>query len=68
MSPYRFVHPCSSESTETAIDACEAATELYGGVFRVLLPDDTKAIVQTADPTEPLLNAAVLECAFRRTW
>lgn len=66
VSRYRFVYPCFSESTETAIEACEAAWEFYGGVFRVLLPDNTKAIVQTADPLEPLLNAAFLEYAQAR--
>jgi transposase len=66
VSRYRFVYPCFSESTATAIEACEAAWEFYGGVFRVLLPDNTKAIVQTADPLEPLLNEGFLEYAQAR--
>jgi hypothetical protein len=66
VSRYRFVYPCFSESTATAIEACEAAWDFYGGVFRVLLPDNTKAIVQTADPLEPLLNEAFLEYAQAR--
>jgi hypothetical protein len=66
VSRYRFVYPCLAESTATAIEACEAAWEFYGGVFRVLLPDNTKAIVQTADPLEPLFTAAFLEYAQAR--
>jgi transposase len=44
VSRYRFVYPIESETTETAIKACEAAWTFYGGVFAVLLPDNTKAI------------------------
>jgi transposase len=66
VSRYRFVYPCWSESTATAIEACEAAWEFYGGVFRVLLPDNTKAIVQTADPLEPTITTAFLEYAQAR--
>jgi hypothetical protein len=66
VSRYRFVYPCMSESTETAIAACEAAWEFYGGVFRVLLPDNTKTIVQTADPLEPTITTAFLEYAQAR--
>jgi hypothetical protein len=60
VSRYRFVYPVWRERTEDAIAACEAAWEFYGGVFRVLIPDNTKAIVQTADPLEPLLNEVFL--------
>jgi hypothetical protein len=38
----------SAEDTEEAIAACEAALEFYGGVFRVLVPDNTKAILGRA--------------------
>jgi hypothetical protein len=38
LSRYRFVYPCFEESTETAIAACEAAWEFYGGVFGVVVP------------------------------
>jgi transposase len=46
VSRYRFLYPCFQETAETAIEACEAAWEFYGGVFGVLVPDNTKAIVQ----------------------
>ena len=63
VSRYRFVYPVFRERTEDAIGACEAAWEFYGGVFGVLVVDNTKAIVQTADPLEPLINEGFLEYA-----
>lgn len=66
VSRYRFVYPVLSETTETAIQACEAAWAFYGGVFKVLIPDNTKAIVQTADPLSPTINQAFLEYAQAR--
>ena len=66
VSRYRFVYPVWRERTAEAIAACEAAWEFYGGVFTVLIPDNTKAIVQTADPLEPLLQRTFLEYAQAR--
>ncbi len=65
-SRHRFVWPCFQETTAEAIEACEQAWQFFGGVFRVLLPDNTKAIVQRADPLDPLINAAFLEYAQAR--
>jgi len=36
-SRHRFVWPVLSESTKTAIEACEAAWEFFGGVFKTLV-------------------------------
>jgi len=66
LSRHRFVYPCFQESTETAIEACEAAWVFFGGIFRVLIPDNTKAIVIEADPLRPRLNRAFLEYAQTR--
>jgi transposase len=66
VSRHRFVFPVEKETTESAIAACEAAWEVFGGVFRVLIPDNTKTIVQRADPLEPLINATFLEYAQAR--
>jgi len=63
VSRHRFVYPIERETTASAIEACEAAWEFFGGIFRVLLPDNTKAIVQRADPLEPLINGVFLEYA-----
>lgn len=66
VSRYRFVYPCFQETTESAIEACEAAWEFYGGVFRVLVPDNTKAIVTKADPLKAKVTLAFLEYAQAR--
>jgi len=66
VSRHRFVYPIEGETTASAIEACEAAWEFFGGIFRVLLPDNTKAIVQRADPLEPLINGVFLEYAQAR--
>src|SRR5918996_1280246 len=61
VSRYRFVYPVSQETTQTAIEACEAAWEFYGGIFDVLIPDNTKTIVQKADPLQPIITLGFLE-------
>jgi hypothetical protein len=66
LSRYRFVYPCFSETTASAIEACEAAWAFYGGVFKTLIPDNTKAIVDQADALAPRLNRAFLEYAQAR--
>ena len=65
-SRHRFVYPVFSETTETAIEACEAAWEYFGGVFHVIIPDNTKAIVAKADPISPTITEAFLEYAQKR--
>jgi transposase len=66
LSRHRFVYPCFKESTATAIEACEAAWEFFGGVFKVLIPDNTKAIVSQSDPLHPRLVEGFLEYAQAR--
>lgn len=65
-SRHRFVWPCLRETTQSAIEACEAAWEFFGGVFATVIPDNTKAIVQTANPLEPRINVTFLEYAQKR--
>jgi len=66
VSRYRFVYPCEQETTESAIEACEAAWEFYGGVFGVLVPDNTKAIVETPDALGAKINETFLEYSQSR--
>lgn len=66
VSRYRFVSPCFEETTASAIAACEAAWAFYGGVFKVLIPDNTKALITTPDPLQPRLVPAFLEYAQAR--
>lgn len=65
-SRHRFVYPVFRETTATAIEACEAAWAYFGGVFKVLIVDNTKAIVTTADPLQPTLVQGFLEYAQAR--
>jgi transposase len=65
-SRYRFVYPCFGETTASAIEACEAAWAFFGGVFAVVIPDNTKAIVDIADPLHPRVVAAFREYAQAR--
>jgi hypothetical protein len=61
-----FVYPLFQETTATAIQACEGAVEFFGGVFRVVIPDDTKTIITEADPIAPRITDGFLECAQAR--
>ncbi len=65
-SRHRFVYPVFRETTETAIAACEAAWAYYGGVFKAVIVDNTKAIVHTADPIQAKLVDGFLEYAQAR--
>jgi len=65
-SRHRFVYPVFRETTATAIEACEAAWAFFGGVFKVLIVDNTKAMVVRADPLQPKLVEAFLEYAQAR--
>lgn len=66
VSRYRFVYPVERETTETAIEACEAAWDFYGGVFAVVIPDNTSAIITRADPLGAAIHTAFLEYSQSR--
>ncbi len=65
-SRHRFVYPVFQETTQSAIEACEAAWEFYGGVFKAVIVDNTKAIVERADPLRPKIVRGFLEYAQAR--
>ena len=65
-SRHRFVWPVFHETTESAILACEEAWDYFGGVFFVVIPDNTKALVDKADPLGARINTAFLEYAQAR--
>jgi len=66
LSRYRFVYPCFRETTAGAIEACEVAWAFYGGIFKVLIPDNTKVIVLEADPLAARITPEFLEYAQAR--
>jgi Mu transposase-like protein len=65
-SRHRFVYPTFEETTARAIEACEAAWAFFGGIFTVLIPDNTKAIITQADPLAPRITPTFLEYAQAR--
>jgi transposase len=65
-SRHRFVYPTFEETTARAIEACEAAWAFYGGIFKVLIPDNTKAIILDPDALAPRITPAFLEYAQAR--
>ncbi len=65
-SRHRFVYPTFEETTARAIEACEAAWAFFGGIFHVLIPDNTKAIILDPDALAPRITPAFLEYAQTR--
>ena len=48
------------------IAGCEAAWAFFGGVFKVIIPDNMSAVVDRAHPLEPRFNRAFAEYAQDR--
>ena len=65
-SRHQFVWLSFRQTTEAVIEGSEAAWAFFGGVFRVLIPDNMEAIVDKADPLEPRINQAFAEYAQAR--
>ena len=61
--PLRLSH---LRGNDGAREACEAAWDFFGGVFKVIIPDNTKAIIVDADPLMPRITPAFLEYAHAR--
>jgi transposase len=60
-SRHMFVWLTFSQTLEAVIAGCEAAWQFFGGVFKVLIPDNMKAIVTKADTTNPQFSVGWLE-------
>ena len=54
------------QDLDTVILGFEAAWGFFGGVFKVVIPDNMKTIVTTADACNPTLNQAFVEYAQAR--
>jgi transposase len=65
-SRHCFVWLTFSQNTEAVISGFEAAWRFFGGVFRIVIPDNLKAIVTVADATDPRFNQAFVEYAQAR--
>ncbi|MGZ6789288.1 MAG: IS21 family transposase [Mycobacteriaceae bacterium] len=65
-SRHMFVWLTFSQTLEALIDGCEAAWRFFGGVFKVLVPDNMSAIVAQADSVNPRFTIGWLEYAQAR--
>jgi hypothetical protein len=65
-SRHMFAWLTFSQTLEALIDGCEAAWRFFGGVFRVLVPDNMSAIVAHADSVNPRFTFGWLEYAQAR--
>lgn len=54
-SRYQFVWPVLLQTTEAVIEGLEAAWRFFGGMAKILIPDNTKAMVKKFDPLSPEL-------------
>ncbi len=60
-SRHMFVWLSYSQTLVAVIAGCEAAWKFFGGVFAVLIPDNLKPVVTTADPIAPRLSDGWLD-------
>jgi len=65
-SRHMFVYLSFRQDLPSVIAGCEAAWAFFGGVFKVVIPDNMPVIVDKAHPTEPRLNRAFAEYAQDR--
>jgi transposase len=65
-SRHMFVWLSFTQTTADVIAGCEAAWSFFGGVFKVVIPDNLTPVVVTADRLEPRLNQTFVEYAQSR--
>jgi transposase len=63
LSRHMFVHLTYSQTLTEVIAGCESAWSFFGGVFKVLIPDNLKPVVTDADPVNPRLSTGWLDYA-----
>src|SRR5919197_829725 len=66
VSRHCFVWLSFTQTTGAMIAGFEAAWSFFGGVFRTVIPDNLKAVVEVADSPEPRFNQAFVEYAQAR--
>ena len=63
LSRHMFVWLTYSQTLAAVIAGCEAAWGFFGGAFKVLIPDNLKAVVANADAVNPQLSKGWLDYA-----
>jgi hypothetical protein len=66
VSRHCFVWLTFRQTLDDVIAGFEAAWVFFGGVFKTVIPDNMKTIVEHADALEPRLNQAFIEYAQAR--
>lgn len=66
VSRHMFVWFTFAQTLEAVIAGCEAAWRFFGGVYRVLVPDNMAAIIAEAEATNPRFTVGWLEYAQAR--
>ena len=62
-SRHMFVWLTHAQTLAAVIAGCEAAWGFFGGVFKVLIPDNLTPVVVAADPVNPRLSTGWLDYA-----
>nr|QKY82448.1 IS21 family transposase [Arthrobacter sp. IN13] len=62
-SRHMFVWLTYTQTLAAVIAGCEMAWAFFGGVFKVLIPDNLKPVVTDADPVNPRLSSGWLDYA-----
>jgi transposase len=65
-SRYMFVYLTFSMTLEEVIAGCEDAWQFFGGIFRVVVPDNMSPVVAKADAVNPQLTREWLEYSRAR--
>lgn len=65
-SRHSFVWLTFTQTLVSVVEGFEAAWAFFGGVFRVVVPDNMSTVVDRAHATEPRLNQAFVEYAQAR--
>jgi transposase len=60
-SRHMFVWLTFSQTLAAVVAGCEAAWDFFGGVFKVLVPDNLSPVVKAADSCEPVFTAGWLD-------
>jgi transposase len=63
VSRHMFVWLTYSQTLTAVVAGCEAAWAFFGGAFKVLVPDNLKAVVTDPDPVNPRLSVGWLDYA-----
>jgi transposase len=65
-SRHMFVWLTFRQTLDAVIAGCEAAWAFFGGIFKVLIPDNMSPIIADADPVNPTFTTGWLDYAQAR--